>query len=65
MENLSYGVLLDVKKRVNAFLKNFLDIKEEATEILCLSKRLISHATLIPASSCIWCFSTQKASRAH
>jgi hypothetical protein len=60
LENLSYGVLLDVKKRVNAFLKNFLDRKEEATELLCLSKRLILHATLIPASSCTWCFSTQK-----
>jgi hypothetical protein len=65
LENLSYGVLLDVKKRVNAFLKNFLDRKEEATKLLCLSKRLILHATLILASSCTWCFSTQKASRAH
>jgi hypothetical protein len=60
LENLCYGVLLDVKKRVNVFFKNSLDRKEETTELLCLSKRLILHATLIPASSCIWCFSTQK-----
>jgi hypothetical protein len=62
---LGYGVLLDVKKRVNAFLKNFLDRKEEANEFLCLSKRMILHATQIPANSCTWCFSTHKTSRAY
>jgi hypothetical protein len=65
LELLGYGVLLDVKKRVNAFFKNFLDRKEEATELLCLSKRMILHATLIPANSCTWCFSTHKTSRAY
>jgi hypothetical protein len=61
LENLSYGALLDVKKkRVNAFLKNSLERKEEATEFLCLSNRLVFLAKLTPASSCIWCFSTQK-----
>ena len=59
LEKLSYGVLFDVKKRVNAFLQNSLDRKKEATELLCLSKRLVLSAILIPASSCIWCFSTQ------
>jgi hypothetical protein len=61
---LGYEILLDVKKRVNVFFKNFLDRKEEATELLCLSKRMILHATLIPANSCTWCFSTHKTSRA-
>jgi hypothetical protein len=56
LENLGYGVLFDVKKRENAFFKNFLDKKEEATELLCLSKRMILHATLIPANSFTWCF---------
>jgi hypothetical protein len=65
LEHLGYGVLLDVKKRVNAFFKNFLDRKKEATELLCLSKRMILHATLITANSCTWCFSTQKTSRAY
>jgi hypothetical protein len=65
LEHLGYGVLLDVKKRVNVFYKNFLDRKEEATKLLCLSKRMILHATLIPTSSCTCCFSTQKTSRAY
>jgi len=50
LELLGYGVLLNVKKRVNVFFKIFLDRKEEATEILCLSKRMILHAALIPAN---------------
>jgi hypothetical protein len=65
LENLGYGVLFDVKKRENAFFKNFLDRKEDATELLYLSKRMILHATRIPANSCTWCFSTQKTSRAY
>jgi hypothetical protein len=38
LENLSYGVLLDVKKRVNVFLKKSLDRKEEETKLLCLQE---------------------------
>ena len=50
LEHLGYGVLFDVRKRENAFFKNLLDRKEDATELLCLSKRMILHATLIPAN---------------
>jgi hypothetical protein len=50
LELLGYGVLLNVKKRVNVFFNIFLDRKEEATELLFLSKRMILHATLIPAN---------------
>jgi hypothetical protein len=64
-ESLSYEAFLDVKKRVNAFVKNSLERKEEATELLCLSKRLVLPAKLILASSCIWCFSTQKKLQEH
>jgi hypothetical protein len=51
LKNLNYVALLDVKKRVNAFLKNSLERREEGIELLCLSKRLVLPAKLIPASS--------------